>query len=314
VAPGTYNETVLINGKRLTLEGKKGRNSTFINGAGSGKYATIEIYGSTGVKISGFTVEGDASVNGIFCRFSQLTLDDSKITNSRRGLYAYGNCHVRVRDTIVEHCETGMRFKQNCSALVQRCNVSDNAQNGMELSSGSSADVEYCTVSSNGQVGIQAYGGSSISLGGNDIHHNSFNGLGVTSHSFASLWGENKIHHNGSDRWVGIGLYYNSTANVSATDEIYENRGAGIEALMNSQLWVVGKVYNNATTGINLSHDSSALFGEFGVPQISAQISGNGSFGIQCDYPDSSWSGLVEFSGNGYDGDNGQCGPPPSSP
>jgi hypothetical protein len=138
VAPGQYTENLTFSNKSIQLIGA-GRDTTILEGTGS--YATISMQDSARLYISGLTIKGDGD-----------------------GIFARGNCHLELRDAIIEdNTRDGIRIRVNSSAMLFNSILRSNTR-GLFIAHGSSAEAHGCTFSLNDTDGILVLGSSSVSL------------------------------------------------------------------------------------------------------------------------------------------------------
>lgn len=278
VDQGQYDENIAFINKSIVLRGS-GSGNTIINGEGAA-FPTISVQDS-----------------------GRLILRDFTITGGTHGVYAKGNCHIEIYNSIIEdNSRDGVRVRLSSSAKLYNSLLTSNGENGLQVSYSSSAEAYQCTFSENLNTGIQVLGSSSAALEGNQINNNEKSGLGVTLGSEADLWSGNTISNNNQsdDGWAGVGIYHNSTVGIDTGNVIENNNGAGITAGMKSHLGLEGIVRDNEGDGILLSYDSSAIFG-------GASVTDNDGFGVHCQ-TDSKTIGMPATSGNTLGPDNGLCG------
>jgi len=301
VAPGEYNETIIIDKNQIWLEGA-GADKTIIIGKNPNN-PTIRIVGPNRVGIRGFSIQG--GYYGILCEFSFLICEDNIIIeNNHVGLLAVSGSNVTIKDTIVKSKSgLGIEIYGNSSATINKCKLSLNPWTALWVVNKSYARIEDTLISSNDANGIQVSQGSSAWLIGNKIHSNKLSGLSVTGHSDARLLGGNKIYENADlSGWrAGIGIYHGSQVTInpdfsSDKDRISENNGPGIFVGSNSELFLKsGIVTNNSGDGVRLKFDSCGRFEE------GASITNNDGYGINRgdEEGDSKyWGEPGELSGN----------------
>jgi hypothetical protein len=188
VAPGIYNEQVTINNvghdrNNLTLEGS-GQNFTFIQAPSTltGSNAIVDVDGSQGVTIEGFTIEGPSgtaysggSLYGVRVEGGgSATITQNHITNIEDTPFNGAQEGIAI--------DVGRQSDGTTGTAVISYNTIDNYQKGGILvdNAGSSAEIMYNTIIGAGptsliaQNGIQISRGATATVSYNDVSNNEY--------------------------------------------------------------------------------------------------------------------------------------------
>lgn len=134
---GTYAENVVINKAGLKLLGSGIDISTIIGPKGTAGGTTLQVpAGSTGALIDGFTVTRDGNTTadwngalnnqGVALYATGSTLQNSKVTGNRNGVFVYGATNVSVLNNIIDFNRTGLHLVNDVTGLVVRNNFITN--------------------------------------------------------------------------------------------------------------------------------------------------------------------------------------------
>ena len=185
VAPGTYNETIDLKGKAITVKASGSRASTIIDGTGKNTSVVRAVTSETSATVlQGFTirngpigsqVETYRLGGGMFIDHASPTIRDCAFANNAAG-YG-GGIYGLYSSSLVENCT----FSQNAastdgggvqffagSPVVRMCTISDNVSTnrgaGMHLvqyTSGGFPTVDGCTITGN-RTSVSEGGGISL--------------------------------------------------------------------------------------------------------------------------------------------------------
>ena len=133
---GTYTEDVVIATPNLKLLGA-GMNASVIVGPATGSLTTLEISGGgSGSTIDGFMVtragnnptDWTTPVNnqGVAIYGSGSTLQNSKITGNRNGVFLYGATNVTIKNNTIDFNRTGIHLVNNVTGLMVKNNFITN--------------------------------------------------------------------------------------------------------------------------------------------------------------------------------------------
>jgi len=285
VAPGTYSETLVIDGKEIMLVGA-GKESTIIQGSGSTTDDTVVSLSNGQLDISGFTIRGGRW--GILSSASFLQCHNNEINGSFRGVDLYFNSTAFVDNTgVSNNLERGIALSAS-SAYITNCTLTANGDSGLFVSGSSNAIVDGCTISSNNpspseinRFQVMIASSSSAILSRNTISGNQ-SGVLVFSASALTLLGENNISSNAQCGIIvasGAALYVDQEPEeiVGSTgpDIISNNGQSGISVTRVSAAYLKrGIIDANGVDGVVLSYNSGGSFGN-GV-----SITRNGRFGL----------------------------------
>jgi parallel beta-helix repeat protein len=207
VEAGTYNEQVTINNAghardNLTLEGS-GQNFTFIQPSSlAGSNAVVDVNGSQGVTIEGFTIEGPSgtaysggNLYGVRVEGGgSATITQNHITNIQDTPFAGYQEGIAI--------DVGRQRDGTTGSAVITYNTIDNYQKGGILvdNAGSSASIMYNTIVGAGPTTVLAQNGIQISRGA----------TAVVSYNYVS-----NNEYTPSPQATGILVYNNSTVTLT---------------------------------------------------------------------------------------------------
>ena len=221
VAPGTYNETMTINGKAITIRSSAGASTTKIDRANAGgDVFTINSAPSAGVTIQGFTIlrcQANAFVgNGA----SNVTLNNIRVLTGRRASYVREGSHFTLSDFQI----AGMNGIDGNGVYVESAGSSVNATGSnfgacsnvaVYLSPGTSGTLTNCQFMNNSSTSVYGGSGTIVTVSGSSFYTcTGGNGgaIGVVS-STLSVSGSTFANCTGSTGGAVFGT--NSTISIS---------------------------------------------------------------------------------------------------
>lgn len=281
VMPGTYIENVTMK-SYVHLRGA-GRDVTTIQGASTSS-PVVHIYWLTDVSVSGFTIKGIGSHNGIRNDGSSPTISKNRITGASSGIVNDNDASPLISENLITGNSYGV-FTQGPGAYQTSSakpkiignTITGNSVDGVTNTYGASPIIVGNTINANTGKGINNSNGGEISVIGNTI-------VGNGSHGIAA-----------SSDWLTI------TGN-----RITDNGGSGIYS-QNSEILISGNTIRANANGIS---DSQSIL------TVSANaIVLNTGYGIYliASPGGSTFSGNT-ITGNSYDGINMVNSSPSSSP
>jgi len=289
LAPGTYNENVLINrDKNLIALIGDGPGVCKIT-APSTTTGAVEVHGVQ-VALKGLAISGGGP--GLFAGEASVKVQQCTILN---GIGAESS-NLQLEGVTVKNTKgPGIGMSNNSTAFLARCNLSGSAGPALFVRQNSSVNLDTCTISGNntslsGALGaINLVANSSVNLMGNTITSNKASGISLQSGSIAQLMGGNKVMNNGtattltSNFRCGISIAFSSHVDLNpwppgtTKDQISGNYGPGIWMTSKGDLMVMGAVINgNHGDGVELHGNSTANF------TSGATITYNTGYGIAC--------------------------------
>jgi Right handed beta helix region len=210
VCAGTYNESVTVNGKQLTINGSVNGTAT-INASGQPEGVTIQAAGAAGTVLQGFTI-ANAQGEGVLVEgTSNVTVTNNVVS---------GNDLACIPQNSANDCGEGVHLVSVTNSTVSR-NTSENNTGGILLDDGVPP----------GTIGVGAFGGATAYYGptsGNLIQSN----IVVNN-----VWdcGITLPSHNSNAAPGGVpnpsagGVFDNTiTGNVSQNNGIQGGGGSGI--------------------------------------------------------------------------------------
>jgi parallel beta-helix repeat protein len=197
VKSGIYHENIQIN-KSLTLEGQDSKNTIIIGNGGANEPAVLTL-ATTGVKISGFTIESaNSSIRthnalGINIQADNCTINDNIFQNNYIGIF----CALQSSTTVTNNI------------------ITSSIKDGIRFYAGSLNNISNNTIVANAVSGI-ALGGYSNIVSGNIIQKN-LRGIGLGS-SFSVVF-DNRIMSNAES-----GIWLSGSKNIITANEIATNK------------------------------------------------------------------------------------------
>lgn len=263
IAAGNYTGPFTVPENRvITLKGA-GIAKTFLNG--DNKSPVVSADGPTKLTLTALTIQ--YGTNGLWGRMAYLYGNGIRVTNnSSHGIYAKGNSYLSLENsTASSNGGEGVRVHSSSAGDIVHCNVTSNTSAGIRVTNASYGYIDNCTTSNNAR-GVYVTGGSTAYLMNNRVYSNSLLGVDINSHSSAGFGGGNKIHDNADNSgWrPGVGIFQGSAAYLTPEvadnpDEIYQNKGPGINVSSNSDLFLQSaSVHNNNSDGVRLWLGSSS--------------------------------------------------------
>jgi hypothetical protein len=154
VCPGTYNESVNVSNKQLTIDGSVGGSAT-INASGHPEGVIIQAPGAAGSVLEGFTIEGAQGEGVLVEGTSNVTVTSNVVS---------GNDLACLPQTTENDCGEGIHLESVTNSTVSR-NTSENNTGGILVDDGVPP----------GTIGVGAFGGATAYYGptsGNQIQSN----------------------------------------------------------------------------------------------------------------------------------------------
>ncbi len=150
VAPGTYEENISFQGKRITLQSEEGPGETAIDGNQDGFVVLFGNYETQEAVLDGFSIKNGFASNGggIYCiranpRIENCRIEKNIADNSGGGIYCYVGSPTITNCLIVDN-SAGLGGALTCmggSPLIENCTLSDNrASRGEGMVCDSDAD------------------------------------------------------------------------------------------------------------------------------------------------------------------------------
>jgi hypothetical protein len=176
VAPGTYTEHLLIQGKAINLLGA-GWSESIIDGGGDGRVVTIAATGDGLVTISGFTLRngftnwdniyqlGVGQGGGVYAEYSNLALRNSILTGNR-GCLGLALTTLEVTLTMTHNRIEGNVAEEACGqqAIFVRANR------------GAESLINSNVIQNHFVTGLQLQGAGKMTIGNNIFRNNLANG------------------------------------------------------------------------------------------------------------------------------------------
>jgi len=299
VAAGTYEETLEILNKDLSIKGAGAEGDTIsiisgYTGPASG-VSVISITGSD-VAIEGFLIQN--GINGLFVHGgSSVAVVNTRLENNEIGsLVAYTSNLYIDNSTVSGNQIHGIRIWNNSGALIQNCTISENSRSGVVVQNSSGLDMLENKISQNGEQGIFATSGSSIYLRGGNVISNNLNGIIITLNSSLMVGrvsfdlAKDIISQNTQ------GILVNGTSSaliMDATITDTESFGVFVFKNSNAEFWAGAQITNNRF-GIGLDKTSSYTIPK--APDPLVDFTGN-ILAVCFDCSDLSQN---DFDGDGY--------------
>lgn len=331
VAPGTYNETMSISGKAITIRSSAGASTTKIDRANAGgDVFTINSAPSASVTIQGFTIlrcQANAFVgNGA----SNVTLNNIRVLTGRRGAYVRESSHFTLSDFQI----AGMNGIDGNGVYVESAGSSVNATGSnfgacsnvaVYLSPGTSGTLTNCQFMNNSSTSVYGGSGTVVTISGSSFYTcTGGNGgaigvdsstLSVSGSTFANCTGGNGGAVFGTNSTIsisncgfttvkanGVGgvVYLNAgtltMTNCTATNFRAENAG-GVIYTDSATVTVDGLVAENSTTDLDGGSFGGVIRNADGQLTIRTSIFRN--LMVTGDsYNTSQWSGTIVGVGN----------------
>ncbi len=223
VAAGTYNEDLLIFRDGVELIGA-GPEATMI--VGSGTIDVVAVIGAEVFEMSGFTVTGGGSFNGIDLGRSNLATIENCVSN--------GN-------------QIGISISRTANTSVVGCDASNNGI-GIVIKSGSDNVISMNTVNGNTEHGIVLARTDFNQVTSNTTNGNSGAGFGAVR-SFLNTFSGNTADNNGDS-----GIRLRRSDNTILTGNISTNNAAnGFRFRETSGSMIDGNTFsNNGAEGIRM--------------------------------------------------------------
>ena len=262
IAPGQYNENLVIDKDHIWIEGG-GSTSVIIDGGGQD---IITIGGARGVVIKGVTLqngnEGIIGKRGAAFEVRNTTVQDS----ADEGIQVDENSTAQLTDCTVQRSgEDGIGVYRSSSASFSGTTVSkENGKNGISILGSSSAFFDGATVTTehNGIRGIATSQTSSLISSNSTVtvQNNTNGGVGVFGSSSLALVNDATLLVNNNDS-TGLIVRGSSLFSVDNSSKIAvrDSGNFGVYVNLSSSLWLGGnmEVLNNTGYGIFVIRTSS---------------------------------------------------------
>jgi hypothetical protein len=306
IAAGTYNESIIIDKKNISLLGA-GKDLTFI--VGNPNAATINASGPVFVKITDLSIKNGS--HGVFGSSATIKVKNTTVTNNIVGITIESNSSLDFKAGIVTaNSIKGFSIGLTSSAKIDNATITSNTTNGIYIEQSSSASITNSTLAKN-NIGMLVVAGSSAMIKNSIIKENKDHGIDVSNHASLRLLGGNKIQYNGQNvspvnaALGGIVLHQNSQLtiqrdlNATVMDQISLNYGNGIDIGNNSSLVMVdGIVGGSSLQDANKADGIFAKFNSVVEFYSAATITNNNGWGLRC-FGGSMYSGIPRtVSGN----------------
>ena len=282
IVTGTCAPVSIQSRQRIVIEAPAGQTATITS---ANPNATLVSIGrSRSIEFRRFVFSG-GSVGLFLDQNSEVTIEDLRIENTRRGilmfqnssLATFGNTHIR------NNSSHGIELDEGSVIVLGQATIENNLGNGMLLGNGSRATITNTTMTGN-RSGVIVFQGSAARFAiQNTIQNNSFsgvlvrdgsavvfdgdtildgnpqNGLGILA-SKVEVRGTLKVRNNGSTSFPlhnGIGVDAGGTLILGNGAEISGNTGPGIHVRGNSVLYLSSgapiTIQNNTEEGIRIN-------------------------------------------------------------
>lgn len=159
VQPGTYQERINFNGKKITIKSINPNDIntvlvTIIDGGLAGNVVTIDNGEDELSVLDGLNIKNGSF--GVYCFYSNPTIKNCVINNNTKGLSG-NNAMPIISDCLIrENSQEGI---YHCDGLIDNCNVSENTGSGVV---GCDATITNCRITNNGQFGMYNCNGDII--------------------------------------------------------------------------------------------------------------------------------------------------------
>jgi parallel beta-helix repeat protein len=326
VGPGTYEETLEIFNKSITLKGA-GRDQVTLTSEERGtqlvifsderpvvevkiKEVTVGPASEDGVAIGGWAqvemIDTQVSNNGhnglSVCPWwrantckARVTLQYSKVSDNRSdGLHVSGSAQVSLSDSYVSNNRSGgLWVGESVQVSLQNSQVSNNGLYGLQVNDSAQASLQGSQVSDNGSIGLWVVGDSAqVTLIDSTVSDNGDIGLWVWNSAQVTLT-SSQVSGHGLVGLLGVG----DSAQVTLIDStVSDNGDIGLWVWNSAQVSLQGsQVSGNDGVGIRMGDSAQATITD-------SQVSDNDGVGIRMG--DSAQATITDsqVSDNGYDG------------
>lgn len=269
VAAGTYNETVNINIRPISLEGTGA--DTIIDG---GSQDVITIDGVQKVAIRGFTIQngndGFIGKRGSAFEVSDTTAQDC----SDNGIQVDENSTLQISDcTVLRSGNSGIVVSGSSNLkVIGNCSILDNMNRGIANIENSSVSLQngLFTIQRNKSHGILTGNSSSLKLSNAEVYSsdNSRDGVIIVGSSRLFL-ADSKLFTQNNDRY-GIALVGTSHAGIPVGSEVVtsSNTSTGMVVTQSSGAEISGVLCaeSNGNIGMRISVASGvSIFGKVDI-------------------------------------------------
>ncbi len=223
VRRGTYAENVLIQQQAgVVLEGQDAAETIIF---GTGPAPTLEIEGSIGVAVSGFTITGDGTGDGVVLSFAEVCLvQDNIVEQNNRGIVLATAGGNEVSDNLVRLNESdGIVINRSSGNVIRRNTIQDNGGNGIQVGRSAANRIEGNSILVNGGFGVQVQIGNLNVIQFNQVLRSGIDGLRVEQAS------KTVIRDNAVSRNQGNGIRMVGTQNSQVNRNAFtSNRKFGV--------------------------------------------------------------------------------------
>jgi hypothetical protein len=316
---GSCTENTLIARDDVTLQGQAGAGVA----AASQSAPAITVRG-TRVVIDSLKVSGGLSAI-LVTGTHDVLIDKSEIRNAAQNGLQVENGFVTVRDSAIASNGQAGIFLRGSRARLEGNQITGNAGAGISAHQRSVASAANNTITGNSAQGVYLFNGSTLALAGGRIESNASHGIELSADSQANVSGVTISSNN-----AGIHATFSqvTVANVSLvnnrssgallkasrgdfTNTIVTGNGqSGINGVTGPTLVVTGgSISGNGYRGVSIAHNgtvgisgalvqgnaSAGIFLSFGTKLMfvdaPTDATGNGSWGLDCMDPESSYTG-----------------------
>ncbi len=296
VAPGTYNETLSISSKSITLRSSAGASTTKIDrGGSSSDLLTVNSAPGAGVTIEGFTIlrcYGDAFVaNGA----STLTLNNIRVLTGRRAARANSGSDLVLNDFQV----AGLGGVTGCGVYLEGAGCTLNAMNStfgacsgtaIYFGSNTAGTLTNCKFMNNSDSSIYCESGVVAAVNSTEFLncHAQYGACMYTKGSTLTMTGCSASSCSAS--YAGAVLYSESAsvtvdglAAESFSTSLYQSNGGGVIYNYTGPLTVRNSTFRNLT--INTQGYSQQTGGVIGVGSSAANFTVESTLFENCAAP-----------------------------
>ncbi|MBR8743366.1 right-handed parallel beta-helix repeat-containing protein [Nocardiopsis sp. MG754419] len=298
IAPGRYEETLILNGV-VTLTARDGPGSVEITGvSGSAVVSAAEAVKLSGLVLRGRHTEHPAvdipigQVEMVDCEVAgaawtavavrgggALSMRDSRVTCSTgAGVVITSKGPSIIEDCLFEEVETSaVVIGEQASPTIRSCVLRDTGGNGVFASGQSGGTIRDCEISGTGKPAVALEEGATTSVLDTRVRGTESDGLVVASRArpivrdcvFEDVGGRGVAVHNESDpqlarvrvvRPKGVGLHLSGRARGTFTDcEVEDSDGEAVHADERASTSFLGLVVRGGR-GLRLTGGSSTEF------------------------------------------------------
>ena len=297
VAGGTYNETLEIKNKILTIEGAgaEGDGNSVVSGSSNNSETGVTVFDieNSSVMLKGFLITtGRLGLNLVA---SDVYVESSVIEQNWMGILTYKSSVGFESAKIKNNTFIGADITSTSQLYITNSEVTANNTRGILIFNNSGAQIENCTINNN-KWGVEVANASSIDIRSSLITLNQEFGLFATGSASINMGGGNTISNNqtGVYLFLSSSLIQHNNYGIGK-DTITHNSPFGINITKNSSIFISEdiSITNHVLPGIVF--DSTSSFQIPKAPATLADFSGN---------PAAAWcTDCNDFSHNDIDGD-----------